>query len=160
MNRRINILFSSLVVVTLMVSTVFAGDVLLPGSNSPKQVVLLRQFVMQAMNGDVSDLLNKVKADDIKGVSANARSLAALASFLPLLYGETHQNEYPIPAKKYFFKGAPIAEIETLSQDLVTQAKELIKLSNSNDMAAVKAHVPKLRGSCTACHKVSRGEYK
>lgn len=69
-------------------------------------------------------------------------------------------NEYPIPAKKYFFKGAPIAEIEARSQDLITQAKELMRLSDSNDMAAIKAQVPKLRGSCTACHKVARGEYK
>ena len=139
MKRRMNILFLSLVVVTVMVSTVFAADVLLPGSNSPKQVVSVRQFVMQAMSGDVNDLLNKVQAGDIKGVSANARSLAALASFLPLLYGETHRNEYPVPAKKYFFKGAPLAEIEALAHDLVTQAKELIKLSDVNDMATVKA---------------------
>ena len=159
MKRRMNILFLSLFVVAIMVSTVFAGDVLLPGSNNPKQTVSVRQFVMQALNGDVSDLLNKVQAVDIKGVSANAKSVAALASFLPLLYGETHRNEYPIPAKKYFFKGAPIAEIEAMSQDLVTQAKELMRLSDSNDMAAVKAQVPKLRGICAACHKAFRGEY-
>jgi hypothetical protein len=57
---------------------------------------------MYTMAEDVGDLRAKVETGNIKELLANAKSLSALTSFLPILYSETCQNEYQISGSKYF----------------------------------------------------------
>ncbi len=145
--------------VCLIAAKIYAQGVLKPGHRSPEQVVAARKFAMGALAADVGDLDGKIKAGNIKGVAANAKSIAALATFLPLVYEKTYPEVYPVKGSKFFFKGAVLADIEAAAENLRIQAEELMSLATANDKSAVEAQVRKLLGTCGGCHKPASGKY-
>jgi hypothetical protein len=159
MKRKALMISGSIVLVCMVAATIYAQGVLKPSQKSPEQVVAARKFAMGAMGADAGDLREKIKAGNIQGVAANAGSIAALATFLPLVYQETYTQVYPVKGSKFFFKEAPLANMEAASENLKIQAQELMKLASANDKSGVNAQVEKLFGACGGCHKAYRGKY-
>jgi cytochrome c556 len=153
-------LISVLVVIVCMITaTIYAQGVLKASQSSPEQVVAARKFAMRAMGADVKDLKRKIEAGNIKGVAANAKSIAAIATFLPLVYKKTYSEVYPVKGSKSFFKGVSISGIEAASESLRQQAEALVRLASANDESGVNAQADKLRGACKNCHRSYRGKY-
>ncbi len=159
MKRKALMILSLIVLVCMMAVTIDAQGVLKPNQRSPEQVVAARKFAMGAMGANAGDLKGKIKTGNIKGIAANAASIAALATFLPLVYQETYSQVYPVKGSKYFFKGAPLANTEAAYENLRIQAQKLMKLASANDKSGVEAQTEKLFGACGSCHKAYRGKY-
>jgi len=85
--------------------------------------------------------------------------IAALATFLPLVYEDTYSQVYPVKGSKYFFKGALLADMETSYESLRIQAQKLMKLASANYKSEVEAQAGKLFGACGSCHNAYRGKY-
>ena len=159
MKKKVLTSLSLVVLVCFISAMVYAQGVLKPGRQSPEQVVSARKFAMGALAANARDLGAKIKAGNIKGVVTHATSIAALATFLPLVYEETHSEVYPVKGSKYFFKGAPQADTEAGYESLRIQAQKLMKLASANDKSGVEAQTGKLFGACGSCHKAYRGKY-
>ena len=159
MKRKALMILGLIVLGCVIAATIYAQGVLKPNQRSPEQVVVARKFAMRAMGADVGDLKGKIKTGNIKGVAANASSIAAVATFLPLAYEETYSQVYPVEGSKYFFREAPLANIEIASENLRIQAQELMKLASADDKSRVNVQVEKLFGACGGCHKAYRGKY-
>nr|NIO19678.1 hypothetical protein [Candidatus Aenigmarchaeota archaeon] len=111
--------------VSVIAVTIYAQGVLKQTQSSPEQVVAARKFAMRIIGANVREIRGKIKAGNINGVGANAGSIAALATFLPLVYKETYPDVYPVKGSKYFYK-AEISDVEAAFEDLRTQAEELM----------------------------------
>ncbi len=159
MKRKALMILGLIVLGCVIAATIYAQGVLQPSQKSPEQVVAARKFAMRAMGANVGDLKEKIKAGNIKGVAANAGSIAALATLLPLVYEDGYTQVYPVKGSKYFFKGATLANMEAASENLRIQAQELMKLASADDKSRVNAQVEKLFGACGGCHKAYRGKY-
>lgn len=146
------------ILVCAIAATIYAQGVLKPSPSSPEEVVAARKFAMRALAANVGDIRENVKAGNIKGVGANAGSIAALATFLPLVYKEEYRDVYPVKGSKYFYK-AEISDVAKAFEDLRVQAEELMKVAAAGDKSGVEAQMPKLLGACGACHKPARGQY-
>lgn len=144
--------------VSVIAATIYAQAVLKPSPSSAEEVVTARKFAMRIMGANVGDLRAKIKAGNIKGVAANAGSIAALATFLPLVYKEQYGDVYPVKGSKYFYK-AEISDVAIAFGNLRAQAEELMKLAAAGDKSGVEAQAPKLLGACGGCHKPARGKY-
>ncbi len=147
------------VLVCFISAMVYAQGVLNSGQQSPEQVVSARKFAMVALAANAGDLGAKIKAGKIKEIVTHATSIAALATFLPLVYEKTYPEVYPVKGSKYFFKGATSAQIEAAAENMRVQAEKLMRLAAANDKSAVEAQVGNLFGSCGGCHKQLRGKY-
>ncbi len=159
MKKKVLTSLSFVVLFCFISAMVYAQGVLKPGRLSPEQVVSARKFAMGALAANAGDIDAKIKAGNIKEVVTHATSIAALATFLPLVYEETHSEVYPVKGSKYFFKGAVSAPIEAAAENLRVQAEKLMKLAAANDKSAVEVQVGNLFGSCGGCHKQFRGKY-
>ena len=159
MNKIILTGLSLVVLVCFIFAIVYAQGVLKPGQRSAEQVVLARKFAMGALAANAGDLGAKIKAGNIKGVVTHATSVAALATFLPLVYEKTYPEVYPVKGSKYFFKRAVSAQIEAAAENLRVQAEKLMRLAAANDKSAVEAQAGNLFSSCGGCHKQTRGKY-
>ncbi len=159
MKRKALIILSLIVLVCMIAATIYAQGVLKSSQKSPEQVVAARKFAMGAMGANAGDLKGKIKTGNIKGIAANAVSIAALATFLPLVYEDTYSQVYPVKGSKYFFKGALQADTEAGYESLRIQAQKLMKLASANDKSGVEAQTGKLFGACGSCHKAYRGKY-
>ena len=137
----------------------FATDVLLASPSSPQQVVAARKYAMAAIGGLVGDIKAKIGAGSVKAVSASARAMASLATFLPLVYKETYAEVYPVEGSKFYFKGAPAAAIAARAGDLNAAAEELARVADKDDKAGADAQSNQLLASCGACHTPYRGQY-
>ncbi len=151
------IILSSVVLVLVVSASIFAQTVLKEGQNSPSQIVASRKFAMKMFGANVMDLTGKIKGGNLKGVAANAGSIAALATFLPLAYQETHSSVYPVQGSKYYYKGG-LPDVGAAFGNLKGEAQALMRLTKSNDKAALEAQRGKMLGACGACHKLARGE--
>jgi len=147
------------VLVCFISAMVYAQGVLTPGQLSPEQVVSARKFAMGALAANAGDLGKKIKAGKIKEVVTHAASIAALATFLPLVFEKTYPEVYPVKGSKYFFKGAAPEQIEAAAENLRVQAEKLMRLAAANDKSAVEAQLGNLFSSCGGCHKPLRGKY-
>ncbi len=159
MKQKVLLILGLVVLVCVIAATISAQGVLKPGQKSPEQVVAARKFAMGALGANFGDLTGKIEAGNIKGVAANAKSIVALATFLPLVYEEKYPEVYPVKGSESFFKGAPLADMEAAAENLRIQAEELMKLASADDKSGVQAQVEKLLGSCKNCHKQARGKY-
>lgn len=159
MKKKALLISGVVVIVCMITATIYAQGVLKASRNSPEKIVAARKFAMRAMSADAKDLKGKIKDGDIKKVAANAKSIAAIATFLPLVYEKTYSEVYPLKGSKSFFKGAPISDFEAAAENLRIQAEALTKLASANDGSGVKAQVNKLVGACKNCHKSYRGKY-
>jgi cytochrome c556 len=149
---------SLIILACVIAATIYAQGVLKQGQSSPEQVVAARKFAMRTMAANAGEIRGKIKAENIKGVAANARSIAALATFLPLVYNEKYRDVYPVAGSKYFYK-AEISDVEAAFEDLRAQAEELMRLAAADDKSGVEAQARKLLGTCGGCHKPARGKY-
>jgi cytochrome c556 len=151
---------SLILLICMMAATIYAQGVLSStGQKSPGQAVAARKFAMRTLGANFGDVRGKIKAGNIKGIAANASSIAALATFLPLVFGERYPGVYPVKGSKYFFKGAPRKNIEGGFRNLRTRAAGLMKSASAGDKSGVEAQFGKLGGACNGCHKAFRGEY-
>ncbi len=152
------IILSLIILVCAIAVAIYAQGVLKPSPSSPEEVVTARKFAMRIIGANVGDIRGKIKDGNIKGVAANAGSIAALATFLPLVYKEEYRDVYPMKGSKYFYK-AEISDVANAFGDLRAQAEELMKLAADGDKSGVEAQTRKLLGSCGGCHKPTRGQY-
>ncbi len=148
-----------IILVFAITTTIYAQSVLKTGQASPEQVVAARKFAMKAMSADVKDLKGKIEAGNIKGVAANAKSIAAIATFLPIVYEKTYSEVYPVKGSKTFYKGGSGSGFEAASENLRLQAEALVKLASANDESVINAQVDKMIGACKNCHRSYRGKY-
>ncbi len=155
--RRLTVL-SMIVLGWLAVGTIYAQGVLKPSPSSPDEVVAARKFAMRAIGANVGEIREKIKAGNIKEITANAASIAALATFLPLVYKEEYSDVYPVAGSEYFYR-AEIPDVVAAFDNLRVQAEELMKLSDAGDKSGVEAQIRNLLGSCGGCHKPARGKY-
>jgi hypothetical protein len=146
------------ILVSVIAATIYAQGVLKPSPSSPEEVVEARKFAMRMIGANAGDIRGKIKAGNIKGVAANAGSIAALATFLPLVYKEEYRDVYPMKGSKYFYK-AEISDVARAFGDLRAQAEELMKLAAAGDKSGVEAQARKVLGACGGCHKPARGQY-
>ena len=158
MKSKLMFLFGAMALVFVISATLYAQGVLKSSGSTPVQVVSARKFAMRALGANVGDLRAKIKAGNVKGVSANARSIAALATLFPPTYRETYADVYPVKGSKYFYK-AEIPDIEAAFEDTRVEAEKLMNLAAAGDKAGVEAQVRKVRGTCGTCHKPARGSY-
>jgi cytochrome c553 len=149
---------SLIILACVIAATIYAQGVLKPSPSSPEEVVAARKFAMRMIGANVGDIRGKIKAGNIKGTAANAGSIAALATFLPLVYKEEYRDVYPMKGSKYFYK-AEISDVEAAFEDLRVQAEELMKLAAAGDKSGVEAQARKVLGACGGCHKPARGQY-
>ena len=146
------------VILFFLAGSAFAETgVLSPDDAKPKQVVLARKFVKNTLFANFKELQGKMKAGNITGISVNAKTIAALASLLPLVFKETYTEVYPISGSKYYYKGGSLSRFVQAAQNLFDQAETLAKLSESNDTSGVEAQMSKLFDNCKACHSTYRG---
>ena len=131
--------------------------VLNPDDASPEEVVLARKCAKKTMMANFKELKGKMEAGNIKEIAGNAKTIAALATSLPLMYKTTYSEVYPISGSKYHYKGGDLAGFVQATQNVFDEAQTLAKLSESNDASGVEAQVPKLLASCKACHATFRG---
>jgi hypothetical protein len=155
------LVISILAVILLGVAAeqLLATDVLLPGSSAPAQVVAARKYAMVAIGGLVGDIKAKIGAGSLKAVSASARAMASLATFLPLVFNETYAELYPVEGSKFFYKGATIPAIAARAGELSAAAEQLARLADGGDKAGVDAQSNQVLASCGACHAPFRGQY-
>ena len=137
----------------------FATDVLLPGQSSPAQVVAARKYAMMSIGGLVGDIKAKIGAGRVKAVSASARAMASLATFIPLVFKDTYAEVYPVEGSKYFFKGGDAAAIAAKAGGLNAAAEQLALLADGGDKAGAEAQANQLLAACGACHTPFRGQY-
>ncbi len=159
MKKNLLISLSLIVLVCVISAMAYAQGVLTSQQGSAEQVVSVRKFVMRVLASNAGDIGAKINAGKIREIVTPATSIAALATFLPLVYDKTHSEVYPVTGSKYFFKKAVPAQIETVSENLRVEAEKLAKLAKANDKSAVEAQAGNLFGSCGACHGQFRGEY-
>lgn len=153
-------MLSLILLICMIAATIYAQGVLSSTSQkSPGQAVAVRKFAMRAFGANFGDIRGKIKAGNIKGIAANASSIAALATFLPLVFDERYPGVYPVKGSKYFFKGAPRRNIEGGFKNLRAQAAGLMKAASAGDKSGVEAQFGKLLGACKGCHKAYRGKY-
>ena len=157
MKEKSLIILSSIVLVLVVSASIFAQTVLKEGQNSPSQIVAARKFAMRMFGANVMDLTGKIKGGNLKGVAANAGSIAALATFLPLAYQETHSSVYPVQGSKYYYKGG-LPDVGAAFGNLKREAQALMRLSQSSDKSAIDAQRGQMLGACGACHKAVRGQ--
>jgi len=157
MHEKSLIILSSIVLVLVVSASIFAQTVLKKGQNSPSQIVAARKFAMKMLGANVGDLTGKIKTGNFKGVAANAGSIAALATFFPLAYEETYADVYSVQGSKYYYKGG-LPDVGAAFENLKREAQALMRLSKSNDKAALEAQRGKMLGACGSCHKLARGE--
>ncbi len=158
MEKKHLLILSLMVSVCIIAATIYAQGVLKPSPTSAEEVVAARKFAMRILGTNVGAIREKIKAGDIKGVVAHAGSIAALATFLPLVYKEEYRDVYPIAGSKYFYK-ADVPDVAAAFGDLRAQAEELMKLADAEDKAGVESQIRNLLGACGGCHKPTRGEY-
>lgn len=151
------IILCSVFLVSVISASIFAQTVLKEGQNSPSQIVSARKFAMKMLWANVGDLTGKIKEGNLKGVAANAGSIAALATFLPVAFQETYADVYPVQGSKYYYKGG-LPDVGAAFENLNREAQALMKLAQSNDKSAIEAQRGKMLGACGACHQVARGE--
>lgn len=152
-------LFWVLALALLALDTLSATDVLLPEGSQPRQVVLVRKLVMQSQAANLGDIQAKLGAGNITAIAANARSLAATATFLPVLFDQAYPEAYPIQGSPYFYRGAPPDAVRTVASDLNTAAEALAAQAAANNRSGVEAALPGVQATCGACHGAYRGQY-
>ena len=111
------VILSSVVLVFVISASIFAQTKLKGDLSSPTQIVAARKFAMRMMGANVGDLSGKIKAGNLKGVVANAGSIAALATFLPMVYQETFSGVYPVQGSKFYYKGG-LPDVEAAFRNL------------------------------------------
>ena len=127
--------------------------------SDPAQVVSARKEFMHAIQGNMGDLNNKLKAGHIKDMAANGTSIAALATALPVLFKETYKEVYPVKGSATYYKGADPAEFEAAADKLRSAGMAIMEAAQKNDKAGVSAGMEALKGSCGGCHSAFRGKY-
>ncbi|NIQ39258.1 MAG: cytochrome c [Proteobacteria bacterium] len=147
-----------IVLLGVATGTIYAQGVLKPSTSSPEEVVAARKFAMQVIGSNVGEIRAKIKAGNIKDVAANAGSIAALATFLPLVYKEEYDEVYPVAGSEYFYK-AEIPDVVAAFANLRVQAEELMKFADAGDRSGVETQTRNLLGACGGCHKPARGKY-
>ena len=158
MNKALSITILALALLGAAVE-LFATDVLLPSQSSPAQVVAARKYAMMSIGGLVGDIKAKIGAGSVKAVSASARAMASLATFIPLVFKDTYAEVYPVEGSKYFFKGANASAVAAGAADLSAAAEELARIADKDDKARADAQSNKLLASCGTCHTPFRGQY-
>ena len=113
---------------------------------------------MRMFGANVGDLTSKIQDGNLKGVTANAGSIAALATFLPLAYQETYAGVYPLEGSKYYYKGG-LPDVGAAFRNLKQEAQELMEISQSNEQSAIETQKGKLLETCGACHAAARGQH-
>ena len=93
-------MLSLIILVCGLTVTIYAQGVLKLNQSSPAQIVAARKFAMKIAGANVGDIREKIKAGNIKGAAPNAGSIAALATFLPLVYKEEYPDAYSMGAFK------------------------------------------------------------
>ncbi len=151
------IILSSVVLILVISASIFAQTILKEGQNSPSQIVAARKFAMRMLGANVRDLTGKIKGGNLNGIGANAGSIAALATFLPLVFQETHSSVYPVQGSKYYYKGG-LPDVGAAFGNLKREAQALMRLAKSSDKSSIEAQRGKMLGACGACHKVARGQ--
>ncbi len=157
MNKKRLMILGSIILVFALATTIYAQTVLKAGQNSPSQIVAARKFAMRMLGANARDLTGKIKGGNLKGIGANAGSIAALATFLPLVFQETHSSVYPVQGSKYYYKGG-LPDVGAAFGNLKREAQALMRLSQSSDKSAIEAQRGKMLGACGACHKAVRGQ--
>jgi hypothetical protein len=155
MKRRVFLLAFGLLVMTAV--GLFALDVIKPGQGSPAAYVLARKAAMATNISNFIDMSAKLTAGDIKGIAADANSMAVIMALVPAAFGDVYLDAYPV-GSAYFFKGGPSADFLAKAQALVTAAENIATLADNEDRAGVEAQLAGLDGLCTACHVGYRGQ--
>ncbi|NIO21173.1 MAG: hypothetical protein GTN76_10635, partial [Candidatus Aenigmarchaeota archaeon] len=95
MKRKPLTILGLVILVSVIAGLIHAQGVLKPSPSSPEEVVEARKFAMRMIGANVGDIRGKIKTGNIKGIAANAGSIAALGTFLPLVYKEEYRDVYP-----------------------------------------------------------------
>lgn len=156
--KKLLLMLIPLISVCVIAATIFAQGVLKPSPSSPIEVVTARKFAMKITGANIQDIRGKIKAGDMKEISTNAGSIAALAIFMPLLYKEEYRDVYPVKGSKYFYK-AEMPDVARAFEDLRIQAEKLMEVAAAGNRSGAEEQLPRLLGSCGSCHKPARGEY-
>lgn len=158
MKKAVTVAILAVVLLGAAAAQLFATDVLLPSGSAPAQVVAARKYAMVCIGGLVGDIKAKIGAGSVKAVSASARAVASIATFLPLVFNETYAEVYPVEGSKYFFKGAPASAIAAGASGLNAAAEELAGIAAKDDKAAADAQANQLLAACGLCHTPFRGQ--
>jgi cytochrome c556 len=90
-------------------------------------------------------------------MAASAWGLATMGALLPLAYEQPYTEAYPVAGSKFVFKPGSMDIFLAKAQAFATAAEDLFKLADKEDKDVVTAQLPKLQGTCGACHAVFRG---
>ena len=137
----------------------YGQSVLKTDMSDAAQVVSTRKFLMHAIQGNLMDMNNKLKAGNVKDTAANGIDIAALAAVLPPLFKDAHKDLYPFEGSKTYFKGAPAAEFESHADKLRAAGMVIKDAAEKGDQAGVNAGVDAVKSSCGGCHSAYRGKY-
>lgn len=137
----------------------YAQDVLQSDMKEGVQVVKARKSLMQAINANIQDADQKLKAGTVKEIAANGINIVAISTVLPPFFKEAHEKVYPIEGSKTFFKGAPAKEFEAAAAKMRAAGLEIRQAAEKGDKSGVEAGIKAVRGSCGGCHTAFRGSY-
>ena len=135
----------------------FALDVIKPGQGSPASYVLVRKAAMATNISNFVDMSSKLTAGDIKGIAADANSMAVIMALVPAAFGDVYLDAYPA-GSAFFFKGGPSADFLAKAQALVTASESIATMADNEDKAGIEAQLAGLDALCTACHVLYRGQ--
>jgi hypothetical protein len=155
MNKRTTGFVAGLLIIAVVGA--YALDVLKPGAATPAQLVLARKTGMRSFAANVADIKAKTAAGSLKAIAANAQSIVAVGTIVPLVFTDTYSAAYPAP-NKFFFKGATADEFNAHIQPLVDAAEKLASFAGSEDKAGIDAQTASLQAACGACHGNYRGQ--
>jgi hypothetical protein len=152
-------LFGMAVVFIITTSGIsYAQDVLKSDMKDGVQVVKARKSLMQAVNANIQDADQKLKAGNVKEIGANGINIVAIATVLPPFFKEAHEKAYPIEGSQTFFKGAPAAEFEAAADKMRAAGMEIRQAAEKGDKAGVEAGIKSVKSSCGGCHSAFRGK--
>ena len=165
MARRKDLKIVKLVMIAVLLAgvglTVYGGEVLKPGGfgmMDGRGTIIARKGLMRAISANFGDLRGKAGAGNIKGIEVNAKSIAAIAAVLPVMFSETHDGDYTAN-DGVKFKGGNKDDLAAAAQNLMNEAEVMAKLSKDEaSVDAINAQVGKMGGACGACHSGFRAK--
>ena len=137
--------------------SVYGADVLKPGDMmNGKAVIAARKGLMGSNGANLGDIQAKIAANNVRGIAANAQTVAVNASLMPILFEKAYRGDYAADAKILYKEGDWNAFV-AIAQELANEAEAMARLAQQDrPVADIRAQFGKIGGACGKCHNQFR----
>jgi cytochrome c556 len=137
--------------------SVYGADVLKPGDMmNGKAVIAARKALMGSNGANLGDIQAKIAANNVRGIAANAQTVAVNTSLIPILFEKAYRGDYASDAKILYKEGDWNAFV-AIAQELANEAETMARLAREDKpVADIRAQFGKVGGACGKCHNQFR----